>query len=447
MTTLITERPAEGITPAWSFPTVQRLSLEGVDVIAAHLAARPLVHATVLLPAGATADPVGREGAASLLGDLALRGAAGLDQHALAVAFERFGAVPSVSVSLERTDLDVEVPAGLLVQAVAGIADVLRRPTLDAVEFGRVRDARVDRLRGRHTDAGFRLGRAASRGLWAADSRLSRSSGGDVETLLALTIDDITAMHADWWATAPITLVLVGDLTGVDIEAVARPLTGTSTARVGVVTPAAPAATGTRINVVDIPGSVQSMVRIMAPGPAFGVGDDAALSVAQTAVFGSFGSRLNMRLREELGYTYGASGGFARLADAGWSQAGCSVRTEVTAESITEAVAVIRTAVADGLTDAEVAHARGNLVRKFAVQYDGAGPVSAALARRVQRGLADTERDAHLAALAAVTTEQAAAAFADAIPVDDLVITVAGAADEVTDALVATGLGPVAAVS
>lgn len=446
MTTLVSDRPSARPTPDWHFPSVERQRVDGAEVVAAHLPARPLVQAVVLLQTGADADPEGREGLASLLGSAALRGAAGRDEHELAVAFERVGAVPSAFVRYERTELSLEVPGALLQDALGLLADVLRRPTLAAEEVDRVRDARVDRLRARHTDSSFRAGRAAGHNLWAPGTRWAVGSSGDVGSLTSIDADEVVAFHRERWADAPVRVVLAGDLSNVDLAAVAAPLTGAADDATVVATPAATAADHTRVHLVDVPGAVQSVLEVRAPGPAFGVGDEPGLDIAATALFGSFSSRLNLRLREELGYTYGASGGFVRLRDGGWSRAGCSVRTEVTAESVRELVEVLRSGVADGLTEDEVTQARDNLVRRFPVRYDGPGAVAGALVSRVHHGLGDDERDRRLAELREVDAGRATAALREALAADQLAITVAGAADEVRDDLAALDLGPLSDV-
>lgn len=443
MTTLVQDRPAPAPTPDWHFPAVERHRSEGLEVVAADLRARPLLNVAVTLQTGANADPSGQEGLASLLGSAALRGAGGRDEHGLAVAFERVGAVPSVTVRFERTEIALEVPGALLGEAMALMADVLRDPTLAEDEVLRVRDARVDRLRARVTDTGFRAGRAAGRNMWSASTRWSIGSSGDVDTLTAIAPEDVVRFHRDRWATAPVGVVVAGDLRDVDVVAAVEPLTGATDALPLSSTVAAPAADESRIHLVDVPGAVQSVLEVRAPGPAFGEGDEAGLNVALTALFGSFSSRLNLRLREELGYTYGAAGTFVRLRDGGWMRAGCSVRTEVTADAVRELVDVLRTGAADGLTDAEVAQARENLVRKFPVRYDSPGAVAGALVRRVHNGLDDDERDQRLAALREVDTAQATAALRDALAVDELAITVAGSADEVRDDLQALDIAPV----
>lgn len=443
MTTLVTERPAPGATPQWRFPAVERHTADGVEVVAAHLTARPLLNVTVLLEAGANSDPAGQDGIASLLGSAVLRGAGGRDEHALAVAFERVGAVPGVAVRFERTEISLEVPGALLGEAMALVADVLRNPALADDEILRVRDARVDRLRARVTDTGFRAGRAAARNLWTGDTRWSVGSAGNVESLASLEPSDVVSLHRRAWATAPVAVVIAGDLRGVDPVAACAPLTGGTGTAADVEVTATPALDASRVHLVDVPGAVQSVLDVRTTGPRFGDGDEAGLDVAATALFGSFSSRLNLRLREELGYTYGASGGFVRLRDGGWVRAGCSVRTEVTADAVRELVEVLRTALADGLDDAEVAQARENLVQKFPVRYDGPAAVSGALVRRVHNDLPDDERDERLAELRKVDTARANAALRDCLTPEPLAVTVAGAADAVRDELAALDLGPV----
>ena len=134
MTTLVTQRPAPDATPDWQFPAVERHHADGVQVVAAHLPARPLLSVTVLVEAGANSDPVGQEGIASLLGSAVLRGAGGRDEHALAVAFERVGAVPGVAVRFERSEISLEVPGALLGEAMAPVSYThLTLPTIYAV--------------------------------------------------------------------------------------------------------------------------------------------------------------------------------------------------------------------------------------------------------------------------------------------------------------------------
>src|SRR5204863_6051102 len=111
---------------------------------------------------------------------------------------------------------------------------------------------------------------------------------------------------------------------------------------------------GGRIVLVDRPGSVQSMLYAGHDGPRRAVDDYVPMTTMALALGGMFNSRLNYRLREDKGYTYGAFGAFDTRRDAGIFLARSAVQTEVTAPALVDAVAEIRTMHEAGATDVEL---------------------------------------------------------------------------------------------
>ncbi len=442
MNTLITTRPSPNASPPWTFPAITRIVTDGVTLLAAHLPGRPMVALHVVADAGASAEPAGRWGVAGLTASALLKGARGLDEDALAIAFESVGASPTGASGFDHATFSLSTPAGLLADAAALVADVVRRPTLDPTELADVRQQALDGLAAAEANAAHVCGRSARRGFFEGGNRWSVAAGGTIETLGALDAGTIRDFHADRWARSELTIVLAGDLDGVELETVAAAFSVTDARGVpaGIAEPQ-PTGGGVRIVLADMPGAVQSVINLIAPGPAYAIADAAPLHVAQAVVVAAFGARLNQKLREELGWTYGASGSFQRHRDGGMFLFSTQVRNEVTAGTITETLALLRASVLDApLTDAEVEQARDNAVSKFAVAYDGAGAVAGALVNRASHGLPDDERDVMLANLKAVTTEQANAAWRTRLDLDDVVIAVAGDAAEVRESLVATGV-------
>src|SRR5207253_5452049 len=104
-------------------------------------------------------------------------------------------------------------------------------------------------------------------------------------------------------------------------------------------TPSAPQA---RILIVDRPGAPQTQVRVGAIGAPRSVPEFQAMQVMNTALGELFSSRINMNLREEHGYTYGASSQFVFRKSAGPFVAGAGVRTDVTAPAVTEILKEVR---------------------------------------------------------------------------------------------------------
>ncbi|MFT5224210.1 MAG: zinc protease [Glaciecola sp.] len=427
MNRLIETKPAPGTPAAWNFPSVTRTQGEGVTVVAAHLPGRPMVMLNVVVDAGGVCDAPGKEGTASLVAAALLKGARGLGEEDLAIAFETVGATPSGGAGFDSASFGLQAPAGLLGQASALLADVVRRPTLDTDEIEKLRQQRLDGFAASRSNPNYMAALAARQAYFAPDSRFAINGEGNPDSIEAITVDDVRGFHAERWAKAPLTVIVTGDLTGVDLDGIAAAF-GADT----VVPPMGAASYeikggGRRLVVTHLAGSVQSVLDFTAPGPKYDIPDAAELSVGQSVVLAAFSARVNQRLREDLGYTYGARGSFNRDRDGGTLSIGTQVRNEVTAETIKETFAVLDASLgAVPLTDDEVEQARDNLVAKFAVNYDGPGAVASAIGNRVVHGLADDDRDVMLAKLKMVTTAQANEAWRKYVNLDEVLVSVAG---------------------
>lgn len=441
MTTLVSTRPAPAAPRDFSFPDVTRHDTEGVDLHAVHLPGRPRARLLVIGDAGAAAEPTGKEGVASLTAEVLLRGAAGRGSHDLAVAFERVGAQPSTGVGFDTGRAALEAPAGVLAEAADLLATVVRQPTLAERDIVETRDALIDEKHSNMTRAEAIVSRVTRRVVWDSACRYAIAATGNEHTLAGLTVEDVRSFHASRWAGGRLAVIVVGDLSRVDLDAVGAAFTATPTASTSVVEVTGGA--GRRVVLADRPGAAQSALLVSHPGPARGADGEAAADVALAAVVSSFSGRLNLRLREELGYTYGARGGLARRRHGGSFNASMSVRTEVTADAVRETVEVLRGALFDGLTDAEVEQARENVVRRYPVRFDSNSAIAGAVGEIWVNHLDPDHHDRHLEALQAVTTDDATAALRDLVNLDRLTIGVAGDARVVESGLSDLDLGEV----
>jgi predicted Zn-dependent peptidase len=98
------------------------------------------------------------------------------------------------------------------------------------------------------------------------------------------------------------------------------------------------AAPGARV-LLERPGSVQATLRLGRPGIAASAEDQVPLSLTSTILGGGFSSRVNLKLREEKGYTYGASAGARNYRDGGAIVGGADVRNEVAGAALAEFMA------------------------------------------------------------------------------------------------------------
>jgi predicted Zn-dependent peptidase len=270
---------------------------------------------------------------------------------------------------------------------------------------------------------------------------------GDEAGVGGLDADAVAAFYQQRLGAAPATLVVAGDLraSGVDVAAVAEQSFGAwpATAAAGAAPTVDEVQAGRRIVLVDRPGSVQSMLVMGHAGPPRRTPDYVPLVTMGMVVGGVFASRLNLKLREERGFTYGAFAAFDTRRDGGVFTARSAVRSEDTAAAVVDAVGEIARTHADGIPEKELAPIREYRVGVYPIAYERPSSIAMGLADLVTHGLPDGWFDAVREEMGRVTAEDVSVAAARRLRPDAMAIVVVGDAAKVRDGLEAAALGPV----
>jgi predicted Zn-dependent peptidase len=177
------------------------------------------------------------------------------------------------------------------------------------------------------------------------------------------------------------------------------------------------------------------------PGLPRRVPDYHAVAVMSAILGGLFNSRLNMKLREEKGYTYGAGAGYDMRRFAGPFTARAAVNTEATAPALADLVAELGRMREAPPTDAELRASRDYLVGVFPLRFETPGPVVSAVSGLVTYGLPDDELDRYRPAVEAVTGDEVLAAARAHLDLEHLGVVIVGDADRVAADVEALGLG------
>jgi zinc protease len=446
---LVDTRPEPAPPRPWSFPSFDRYAVGDGQVIAAHLPGRPLAVVSLVIDAGAVAEHVGKEGVALVLARALSEGTRHRDAYAFAVAGERLGASWRSDADWDSLRCGFEVPVDGLAAATELLAEAVREPAFDEETLRRVHAERLDELSIDLSQPGPRASAAFAAAVFADGSRYAKPDGGDVASVRGLAPDDIRAFHAARFAPAAATLVVVGDLTGVDVPALGRSVfdgwSGSPPAR--ATTPAAATGGARRIVLVDRPGSVQSMLYVGHDAPARSTADYVPMTTMALALGGMFNSRLNYKLREEKGYTYGAFGGFDCRRDGGVFVARSAVQSEVTAPALTDLVAELSLMHEKGLAVDELDRARSYRAGIFPINFAGPGAVASGLGDLVVHGHPDDHFDRLRSAILAVDLDAVNEAATSRLRPDEAVAVVVGDAAAIGDDLRATGIGPVEVVT
>lgn len=243
------------------------------------------------------------------------------------------------------------------------------------------------------------------------------------------------------------TLVVGGDLTGIDVVALADARFGRWQRRPEATDPILVDATAAtrerRVRVVHRPGAVQTEIRIGHPGLPRLTPDYHAVSVMSAILGGLFNSRLNRKLREEKGYTYGAHAGFDLRRSAGPFAARAAVNTEVTVPAVLDMLAELEGMRTSPPTDAELRAARDYLVGVFPLRFETPGAVVGALSGLVIHGLPDDELARYRPAIDAVDADAVLAAARAHVRPDEAAIVLVGDADAFLADLEAAGIAPI----
>jgi predicted Zn-dependent peptidase len=444
---VVAARPVPGTPRPYVFPPFERRRLaNGLSLLSVDLPGRPLLSAQVVFRYGAADEPAADGGATVLAARALSEGTRTRDAIELVESAERWGASLHAEAGWDAVVAGVTVPAARLTPALELLAEMILEPAFPGREVDRLRDERLNDLLQARADPRRRAEETFAATIYRS-SPYGRPAGGTSETVARLTRDSAVAAWSRWSDPGRATLIVGGDLSGIDVEGVAVQLFGAwrphPEAALPVEVPAASAIDARFVRLVHRPGSVQSEIRIGHPGVPRRIPDFHALSVMSAILGGLFNSRLNMKLREEKGYTYGASAGFDLRRSAGPFGARAAVNTDVTVPAITDMLAELDRIRQGPVAPDELRAARDFLVGIFPLRFETPGAVVGALAGLVTHDLPDDELNRYRSAIEAVTVDQVLAAARAHIDPDGAAIVVVGDADQFGSELEAAGFGPV----
>ena len=334
--------PAIGPAPSLHVPPIEKRTLSnGLPVWVVGMHKVPTVHVELALRVGSGADTPGKFGIASLTADMLDEGAGGRTALQIADAVDYLGAQLTTSSSFDASYIDLHVPVARLADALPIMADVVERPSFPDPELQRLRQERLTGLLQAQDDPEQLIEFAFPRLVYGRQHRYGTGTLGTAASLGAFTPDDLRQFHAAYYRADLATLVVAGDVAADKIlpqlEEAFRALRRSGPAPPDAAAPPiASSRAARRVYLIDKPGAAQSQIRIGGVGVPRSTPEYFALRVLNTVLGGAFTSRLNLNLREQHGYAYGASSAFEMRRSAGPFYAAAGVQTDKTAEALKE---------------------------------------------------------------------------------------------------------------
>jgi predicted Zn-dependent peptidase len=442
----VLDRTVRPVAPPPKAPGLPKITLRTltngmrVAVIEDHEIPAVQVSAVVEIPT--QLEPAGKEGVAGFTRSMLTEGTTTRSAEALVEAFGEIGTTvsPFGFYTITR-NLD---------PALALMAEQLMNPAFPQAALERLKGNAVTGLRRQKDQPNYIAGRILANVVFGPTHQYTRTT--TEASVSSVTRDDVVAFYQQYYRPQNVSLVIVGDIS-VDAaaahaeKAFAQWAQSGPKASIDIAAPAGPATT--TIYLHDRPGSPQSFVVAGQLGPRRDAPEYFALSLLNTTLGGGFNSRLNLNLREQRHFTYGAGSGFSYrpVPQVGTFTASASVQAEKTDSAVVEMISEIRGILnARPVTAAELAFAKSGITRGLPLSFETVPQLAAGVATILTDRLPLDYYSTVAGRVDAVTIEDAMAAGRRYLNPDRLAIIIVGDRRSIEPKLRATGLAPIVIV-
>ncbi|QUD88186.1 M16 family metallopeptidase [Phenylobacterium montanum] len=438
--------PAPAAIKAPKFVKFERATLSnGLKLIVAERHDNPSISLHLVADAGYASDQGGKAGAAGLTMRLMPDGTDRLDALQISARLSELGASLSASAGRDTSEIDLSALSARLDPALDLFADVLLRPAFREADIEREKALQIAQIQQDKDDPVQMTLRVLPPLVYGPGHAYAAPLDGlgDEASVTALTREDLVRDYQTWLRPNAATLIVVGDTTLAEIRpklearlAAWKPAPVPAKNIAPVSPPAEP-----RVFLMDKPGALQSVILAAIPAPPRNDPDHQAIKVMNTALGGAFNSRLNMNLREDKHWAYGAGSFDVDARGPGLFIAYAPVETDKTAESFAEVRRELAGIVGERpVTQAETDFAHASMVNALAGEWETNAAVAGSLDAIATYGLADDYFDTLPARIEAITPADAEKAAKRVVQPDRMTWIIAGDRKAIEPGLKALGL-------
>jgi zinc protease len=364
--------PKPGAVKPARLPVPERFTLpNGMTVLVSERRELPVVSAGLVFASGSGDNPADMPGLANFTAAMLDEGTTTRDALGIADEAARLGATLFTSSGMDQVQVFVTSLSRQFPAALGLMADVALNPTFPAEEIERQRASRLGALVAQKSNPAQTAARVMATALFGTAHPYGYTEIGTEASNKALTREAMVKFREARLVPANAALVVVGAISRQELETLA---TKAFSAWVGKPAPrpepGAARGTNARLVIVDSPGAAQTQLRVASLGVARRTPDYEAIEVMNTILGGLFTSRINLNLREDKGYSYGAGSGFAARRHRGPFFVSTGVRTDATAPAVSEILKEIRLMREAPVTAEELALGKDSLMLSLPGRFE-----------------------------------------------------------------------------
>lgn len=366
-------QPIAKANPSVNLPATWQEQLpNGIAMLGSQSFETPTTDILLKIPAGLYFETADTLGTTAMLAALLNESSKNYSTEAMTLALQKLGSSIAVSSDDQNINVFVSSLSKNLPETLALLEEKLFRPAFAVDDFERLKLQSIQGLEHATKDAGYQADRAF-RELMFGEHIARFDQTGTLVSLQKMQLAAVQALYQQQFKPAGAQLILVSDLAQTDVVALLKSrLSQWQGQGAAMITqPAVAVAEAGTIYLVDKPDAAQSEIRIGKRSLLEDLqGEYYRAGLMNFVLGGNFNSRLNLKLREEKGYTYGARAGFSADDQLGVYSASAAVRTDATAAAVKEFLSEIAKYHQAGITAEELEFTRNAINQADALKYE-----------------------------------------------------------------------------
>ncbi|HXD18936.1 MAG TPA: pitrilysin family protein [Vicinamibacterales bacterium] len=438
------EMPKPGAARTLQVPVPETAQLaNGLTLILSTRRGLPIVASNLVVKSGSDTNPPDQPGLANFTVSMLDQGTATRNAPQIANEVAQLGATLNTNSSMDASIVAARSLKKNFAATLDLAADIALHPSFPAEEIERQRASRLAQLVQQRENANILSARIVNVALYGDRHPYGFTEIGTEASVKALTRDAMLRFWKQNFVPNNAALVVAGDITMAELRPLAEKVFGAwqrgTPAKPAVATPAT---TQARVLIVDRPGAPQTQIRIGAIGAPRSAPEFQAIQVMNTELGGLFSSRINMNLREDHGYTYGASSQFSFRRAAGPFQIASGIRTDVTGPAVGEIFKEVKGMVEKPMTAEELQKAKDSMANSLPGAFESSANAVNNFSNVFIYNLGLDYYSSYAAQVQAVTADQALTVAKKYLVPQNMVVIAVGDRKAIEPELVKLSLGP-----
>jgi zinc protease len=436
-------QPKAGPIPQIDLPDFYQTRYpNGIDFISLQSGETPTVTINFSMEGGPLLDPIDKAGLASMTAQMMNESTLHMGNEELANQLALLGSSIRFESTGRYTSLNVSSLTKHLDKTLELVKQKLFSPAFLPADFTRLQQRLAQSLQQQVKNPSMLASRAVSKLLFGEKNRVSLPDSGTLQSIQNISLEDIKEFYLNYYSPTQANLVIVGNIGQLAVQEKLRFLTDWQGKSYEIAPYLEfPAATKKAIYLVDQPGAAQSVVRIIKPGLRYdATGRQFRSKLMNVAFGGMFNSRINLNLREDKGYTYGASSSFIGGKTLGWFQAGADLKQVNTADGLVEFFTEIKNYQRNGMTEEELLMVRSAYTQSDALDYETPSSKARFLRHLLSYELDKSYRAEQNSIINNISREELNKLAREEFKLDSMMVVVVGDADVISQQLETLGI-------